>query len=89
MLAVPVCHIIVAILCFAFSEPMSACLFTSVSQDEQLKTVVLAVPVCHMIVAILCFAFSEPMSAACLKRPPCTKYDYFEFQTPCNDKNQV
>ncbi|XP_076447212.1 endosome/lysosome-associated apoptosis and autophagy regulator family member 2-like [Babylonia areolata] len=33
--------------------------------------------------------YSEPGSSSCWKRPPCTKYDYYEFQTPCDENNQT
>lgn len=28
-------------------------------------------------------------SAECLPRPPCTSRDYYEIDSPCDDKNQV
>ncbi|KAL8583433.1 hypothetical protein ACOMHN_057889 [Nucella lapillus] len=33
--------------------------------------------------------YSGPGSGACLKRLPCTKYDYYEYQTPCDQDKQT
>ncbi|XP_076469611.1 endosome/lysosome-associated apoptosis and autophagy regulator family member 2-like isoform X2 [Babylonia areolata] len=33
--------------------------------------------------------YSAPGSASCQKRPPCTKYDYYEYQTPCDQNKQT
>ncbi|XP_070192640.1 endosome/lysosome-associated apoptosis and autophagy regulator family member 2-like isoform X3 [Littorina saxatilis] len=33
--------------------------------------------------------YAEPGSRICSKRPPCTKYDYYEYQTPCDQNKQT
>ncbi|KAK7486715.1 hypothetical protein BaRGS_00021999, partial [Batillaria attramentaria] len=33
--------------------------------------------------------YSEPGSGSCTVRPPCTQYDYYEFQTPCDSHRKT
>ncbi|XP_076341367.1 endosome/lysosome-associated apoptosis and autophagy regulator family member 2-like isoform X1 [Tachypleus tridentatus] len=33
--------------------------------------------------------FSPKGSSKCVDRPPCTKFDYYEIQTPCDEKKQT